>query len=193
MSGWNEERRRHESEIQTLKNQITTSLEYLNSSQNINGFANQDAALLSSRESKINVVNEQLKTIKEKQSGLSQKLKQLLDEQMEFVQTSGNLRVQIKQQEEALAKSRELNKIRKEQAESLHTKYSGNLHSSWLGLWIPLSDEFRAGLLVTTVSLFCIIIAVLVFLWYSGYILPNGGQSMLGGFRFKKTRTLAHS
>lgn len=193
MGGWNQERSSHELEVQRIKNQILTSLEYLNSSQNINGIANNDTSLIAARETKINQVNQNLSTLKEKQSVLSQKLKTLLDEQMVFVQNASNLRVQIRQEQEELAKSQNLNKIRKEQAESLKIKYSGNLHSSWLGLWVPLSDEFRAGLIVASLALFFSIILLIVFLWYNGFILTGTGQFMVGGVGHKKTRILYHT
>lgn len=190
MNGWTNERRNHESEIRNLKNVINHALNFLNSDNNIIGFANQNMTILLERESKINSVNEKLNILSNKQTVLSQKLKTLLDEQMVFVQDANNLRVKIRQEHEELTKSSDLNKIRKEQAESLHTKYAGNLHSSWLGLWTPLSDEFRAGLIVTTMALFISIIILIVFLRYSGYISLKTGQIMIGGFGLKKTRIL---
>lgn len=49
--------------------------------------------------------------------------------------------------------NKNLLEIRKEQAESLKQKYSSANHTSYLGLWRPLSDETRLLLLVLSIIL----------------------------------------
>ena len=60
--------------------------------------------------------------------------------------------------------------IRKEQADALKNKYAANLHSSWLGLWRPLADTSRVGLLVAAIAFG--IIAVFSLIYYFWDNLP---------------------
>lgn len=70
---------------------------------------------------------------------------------------SGNLYLDRKAQIDELTKEKIQNKnlleIRKEQAESLKQKYSSANHTSYLGLWRPLSDETRFLLLILSIIL----------------------------------------
>ena len=63
-----------------------------------------------------------------------------------------------------IEKERELNQIRKEQAESLAKKHAANYHSSWMGLYRPLKEESRIGLAVAAVGFFLIAIILIVYL-----------------------------
>jgi hypothetical protein len=70
---------------------------------------------------------------------------------------SGNVYLDRKAQIDELTKEKIQNKnlleIRKEQAESLKQKYSSANHTSYLGLWRPLSDETRFLLLILSIIL----------------------------------------
>jgi hypothetical protein len=57
----------------------------------------------------------------------------------------------IERLKKEVEKERTLAVIRKEQAESLKQKYAGNFHSSWFGLWRPLTEQSRVGLLITSI------------------------------------------
>jgi len=53
--------------------------------------------------------------------------------------------------------------IRKAQTESLKEKYAADNHSSYLGLWRPLSDETRVALFVLSIILSLVAIVTAVF------------------------------
>jgi hypothetical protein len=57
----------------------------------------------------------------------------------------------IERLKKEVEQERTLAAIRKEQAESLKQKYAGNFHSSWFGLWRPLTEQSRVGLLITSI------------------------------------------
>jgi hypothetical protein len=89
------------------------------------------------------------------------------------------LETQVNTTKKEVTEAEKLSAIRKEQAAELQKKGIGNYHSSWLGLWRPLSDQSRFGLLLA--SIFFGIIAVLligyygipVLLVYFGYMAGN--------------------
>ena len=58
---------------------------------------------------------------------------------------------------------RRLSEVRKEQVVSLENKEAANYHSSWMGLFRPLKEESRVGLLVAAVAF---LIAGLVGVYY---------------------------
>jgi hypothetical protein len=64
------------------------------------------------------------------------------------------IRSSVEQLRTAVEKERTLNQLRKEQMESLNNKDDSNYHSSWLGLFRPMKEESRIGLLVAAVGFF---------------------------------------
>jgi len=50
-----------------------------------------------------------------------------------------------------VSKNKTLLEIRRAQAEALLEKYNANFHSSWLGLWRPLSDASHVGLIAASI------------------------------------------
>lgn len=62
--------------------------------------------------------------------------------------------------------SETLAKIRKEQAEALQAKYAANNHSSWLGLYRPLSEESRVALLTSGIALLILFAASVVYYFW---------------------------
>ena len=62
--------------------------------------------------------------------------------------------------------SETLAKIRKEQAEALQAKYAANNHSSWLGLYRPLSEESRFALLTSGIAFLILFAASVVYYFW---------------------------
>lgn len=92
-----------------------------------------------------------IETIKEKTKTTVSIIDAMLKNQ-ESVRTGINGREEeIKQLKSEVQKERELAALRKEQAEALKQKYVGNFHSSWFGLWRPLTEQSRVGLLITSI------------------------------------------
>ena len=75
------------------------------------------------------------------------------------------------QAEEAVKKkveeSKNIFELRKTQSESLQTKNEGNFHTSWLGLWRPLTEESRLALFVVSI-VFGIISVISIIFIFSG-------------------------
>lgn len=97
-----------------------------------------------------------------------------------------------------------LNAIRKEQAEALDNKGLGNLHSSWVGLWRPLAEESRTGLLVASIAFALIAIVSIIYLYWEKImqLLPASGKetnvpkeepsAYFGGFMKKRFPRAQH-
>lgn len=80
---------------------------------------------------------------------------------------------------ESVSSAKTLHELRKEQADALKDKYDGNYHSSWMGLWRPMSDESRMGLFVAAIAFG--IIAVLSTVYYFKDILQAWLPASFGG------------
>lgn len=65
--------------------------------------------------------------------------------------------------------------LRTEQAEALKTKEEGNLHSSWMGLWRPLSDEGRTTVFILSITFGILAIVIFGYLGYTYYLGRGGG------------------
>lgn len=173
----------------TANSTITTKLTNLLSDSYIQGVANNNNEYILLKNAAKQAIRSAILNLETNVNDLQLALKQLLETQKVYAEEAGRIRNEIRTEQTELEKVQELNTIRKEQAESLHTKYEGNLHSSWLGLWIPLSDEFRVGILVTTLALFMSVFTIVGFLIYNGYIPAFWKRSTMGGSYMKKTRT----
>lgn len=68
------------------------------------------------------------------------------------------LETRLKVTKDEVKKETTINDLRKEQAASLANKYEANFHSSWLGLWRPLSEQSFYGLMIS--SIFFALLAV---------------------------------
>jgi hypothetical protein len=183
------EKNAYNERVRTQTSIIQEKIAFLKSDASVNGVANNDRPSMEARTKAIQDTEAALEELSNIQAELKTKLNTALTEQTASVANSETLRTEIQKIQADLEKSRELNRIRKEQAESLHTKFVGNLHSSWLGLWTPLSDETRVAIVVITIALFCCIFAVLGFLIVGNYISVPWKTSYMGGSRVK-TRTL---
>lgn len=81
-----------------------------------------------------------------------------------------------------VSKAKELYELRKEQAMELKNKNVGTYHTSWLGLWRPLTDDSRMGLLVASIVfglVACVLLAFFVYGVVSTSILP--AKQYIGG------------
>jgi len=103
---------------------------------------------------------------------------------------------EIEQLKVDVEKERTLAALRKEQAEALKNKYAGNFHSSWFGLWRPLTEQSRVGLLITSILFGLVsLISIGFFIYLHRASFPafptsstsSGFRSVYaGGFRFFK-------
>lgn len=93
----------------------------------------------------------------------------------------------------AVEEAETLAKIRKEQSDALAKRGAGNLHSSWMGLWRPLSEQSYSGLIIASIAFGLIAIATFVYVFF---ILPSPSPEsipdvtrLFGGFRrhFKRS------
>lgn len=72
--------------------------------------------------------------------------------------------------------------LRKEQADVLATKYNANYHSSWLGLWRPMSEQSQYGLsfFAGLFGLFAVaLLGWMGWTWFSGT--RGAGTADVGG------------
>lgn len=58
---------------------------------------------------------------------------------------------------------RRLSEVRQEQVQSLVSKEEGNYHSSWMGLFRPLKEESRVGLLIAAIAFLLVGIAAVYY------------------------------
>ena len=108
---------------------------------------------------------------------MAQKKKELKDylisfykQQEQNIDSVNSLDASIVGLEKEVEESRVLNELRKEQAFTLQKRTEGNLHSSWMGLWKPLSDEFRVGLAIASIGFILIAGVILLFMVFEGHI-----------------------
>lgn len=74
--------------------------------------------------------------------------------------------------------------LRKEQATALATKYDSNNHSSWLGLWRPMSTQSQYGLSFFAGLFGVIAVAILGWMgwsWFTESRGGGGGKAGVGG------------
>ena len=76
----------------------------------------------------------------------------------------GNDKHQVVELKKQVSEAQALYNLRKEQAEALRNKYDGNYHSSWIGLWRPLTEQSRTGLLVASIVFGIIALVSLIFI-----------------------------
>jgi hypothetical protein len=104
---------------------------------------------------------------------------------------------EIEQLKKDVENERTLAALRKEQADALKAKYVGNFHSSWFGLWRPLTEQSRVGLLITSILFGVVSLISIGFFIYlhrqgfpafpTSYSTSSGVRNLyVGGFRFFK-------
>lgn len=148
-------------------------------------------------------VGQMKSTIESGISLIQSRVKELTSMYYSMTSESSELAAQVKKLETQVNATRKevkeaetLANLRKEQADELRRKSEGNYHSSWMGLWRPLSDQSRVGLLIA--AIFFGLIAVLLLVLYGKQILPgvvlayfvsanqSNFNSQLGGRRRKE-------
>ena len=82
---------------------------------------------------------------------LKSKLQSMLIDNEQSVSRIKMLETQVTTNNERVKEAEILNNLRKEQADELRRKGEGSFHSSWMGLWRPLSEQSRLGLIIATV------------------------------------------
>ncbi len=131
-----------------------------------------------------------MKNAVDKTAQLKQSLKTSLDQmyavQTETVDSVNGLDASLQGLEKEVEEARKLNEIRKEQAAALEKRSDGNYHSSWLGLWKPLRDEYRVGIAVIAMGMGLIAALLLGLLFYEGHIRLPGFFNRV--FNFTQTQ-----
>jgi len=103
-------------------------------------------------------VNEQISKINRERDGISSMIDSATDAGRDAKNKIEILEARLKTTREEVKKGTTLNDLRKEQAASLVNKYEANFHTSWLGLWRPLSEQSFYGLMIS--SIFFALLAV---------------------------------
>jgi hypothetical protein len=88
------------------------------------------------------------------------------------------LESQVDTNQKVVKEAETLASLRKEQADELSRKHLGNYHSSWLGLWRPLSEQSRTGLFVA--SIFFGLLAITLIVLYGKQFLPGAVLAYFG-------------
>jgi hypothetical protein len=81
---------------------------------------------------------------------------------------------QLEGQNNILKEKQVIVNLRKEQTEALDKKESANLHSSWIGLWRPLSETGRTTLFILSIVFSLLFLTVGVYLFSN--LAMKGGQ-----------------
>lgn len=82
---------------------------------------------------------------------LKSTLQAMLQENEQAATKIQMLESQVSSVKTEVSEAEKLAELRKEQVAELNSKQNGNYHSSWLGLWRPLRDESRFGLLLSSI------------------------------------------
>jgi hypothetical protein len=95
---------------------------------------------------------------------LENRLNKMLSDQSASIDAVKSEKAEVELLKKQVGDARTLNEIRKEQVEVLKSKHSGNYHTSYLGLWVPLKAETRVLLFAISIFLLLIGIAGIVYL-----------------------------
>lgn len=93
------------------------------------------------------------------------------------------LETEVNSTQKAVKEAETLAALRKEQADELRKKNEGNYHSSWMGLWRPLSEQSRIGLLIA--SIFFGLLALALLFLYGKQFLPGTVLAYFSAFGFE--------
>jgi hypothetical protein len=92
----------------------------------------------------------------------------------------------VEELKKRVAEEKTLYELRLEQARSLKHKYDGNYHSSWLGLWRPLTEESRIGLLIASIVFGALAVIFFICIGYLPFVSPPVKQYVGGFFQKRK-------
>lgn len=149
---------------------------------NLNGAASQ----ISTAKNKI---EGGIETIKRNTNVIIQTMETIANNAQDVTANLRERREETERLKNKVAEAKKLYDLRREQAVVLDNKQAGNYHSSWLGLWRPLTDDSRVGLLVSAIVFGIIALILFVFIGYSlvpSSILP--AKQFIGGFTLKRNK-----
>ena len=109
-------------------------------------------------------------TLQARDNELKAKLQTMLSQNEQSATRIKVLETQVASTKEGVKEAEMLATLRKEQADALRSKGEGNYHSSWMGLWRPLSEQSRLGLLIATV--FFGLVALILIVLYAKQLFP---------------------
>jgi hypothetical protein len=113
---------------------------------------------------------------------LKKTLETMLYENVKSATRIQTLESEVNKNKKVVKEVETLAALRKEQASELQRKGEGNYHSSWMGLWRPLSDQSRLGLIIATV--FFGLIALILFGMYTKlFLFPAAIAAYTGNSR----------
>lgn len=96
-------------------------------------------------------VNDNISKINRERDGISSMIDSAANAGRDAKNKIEILEARLKTTKQEVQKETTLNDLRKEQAASLANKYESNFHTSWLGLWRPLSDQSFYGLMISSI------------------------------------------
>lgn len=124
--------------------------------------------------------------------GLKNALQQNQYQNVELTYNVGATKEALDKLKAQVEDERRLAEVRREQVAALEAKHEANYHSSWMGLFRPLREESRTGLLVAAIAFFVVAMAGLYYGYTEGmWVVPEflqRFQSMRGGSGRRLTR-----
>lgn len=105
-----------------------------------------------------------ISSLQTRDNELKSKLQSMVRDNEQSTSRIKTLETQVATTTETVKEAETLAALRKEQAAELRRRGEGNLHSSWMGLWRPLSEQSRLGLIIATVF-FGTVILILIALY----------------------------
>jgi hypothetical protein len=111
-----------------------------------------------------------ISVLQSRNNELQGKLQSMLRENEQSSSRVKTLETQVETNTKSVKEAETLAALRKEQADELRSKGEGNYHSSWMGLWRPLSEQSRLGLIIATV--FFGLITLILIILYAKQVFP---------------------
>lgn len=111
-----------------------------------------------------------ISSLQTRDNELKSKLQSMLRDNEQSAYRIKTLETQVATTKESVKEAETLAALRKEQADELRRKGEGNFHSSWMGLWRPLSEQSRLGLIIATV--FFGLVALILIALYAKQLFP---------------------
>jgi len=146
---------------------------------NLSGAAEQITASKSAVEQGIRLIQQTTNTIRETIDGITQSTEHTNDQLKARKAEIEDLKAKV-------AESKTLYELRKDQATELADKYEGNYHTSWLGLWKPLTAESQFGLLVAAIIFGVVAVLTIAYLFLS--VSPVSNRYVGGFLKFGRLR-----
>lgn len=130
--------------------------------------------------------------LQSRDSELKLKLQSILNANEQSSNRIKMLETQVDSTKSSVKEAEILAALRKEQADELQRKGIGNFHSSWMGLWRPLSEQSQIGILIATIFFGLVILIIAVV--YGNKIFPtvllNFRRVTNSGLNFYESRRL---